>query len=66
MVLLEKYIPGREIQVAIIANKVLGSIELIPNRKFNDYQAKYNPKARTKIIISKIIYECWNVLLVKL
>ena len=50
-VLLEKYIPGREIQVAILANKVLGAIELIPNRKFYDYEAKYNPKARTKHVI---------------
>ena len=50
-VLLEKYIPGREIQVAILANKVLGAIELIPTRKFYDYEAKYNPKAKTEHII---------------
>ena len=50
-VLLEKYIPGREIQVAILENKVLGAIELKPNRKFYDYQAKYNPKAKTEHII---------------
>ena len=50
-VLLEKYIPGREIQVAILSNKVLGAIELKPKRKFYDYQAKYNPKARTEHII---------------
>ena len=50
-VLLEKYIPGREIQVAILENKVLGAIELRPTRKFYDYQAKYNPKARTEHII---------------
>ena len=50
-VLLEKYIPGREIQVAILADKVLGAIELRPARKFYDYEAKYNPKAKTKHII---------------
>ncbi len=50
-VLLEEYIPGREIQVAILENKVLGAIELIPTRKFYDYEAKYNPKARTEHII---------------
>ena len=50
-VLLEKYIAGREIQVAILANKVLGAIELIPTRKFYDYEAKYNPKARTEHVI---------------
>ncbi len=50
-VLLEKYIPGREIQVAILADKILGAIELRPTRKFYDYEAKYNPKAKTKHII---------------
>ena len=50
-ILIEKYIPGREIQVAILSEKILGAIELKPKRKFYDYQAKYNPKAKTKHII---------------
>ena len=50
-VLFEKYIPGREIQVAILSEKILGAIELKPKRKFYDYQAKYNPKANTEHII---------------
>jgi len=50
-VLIEKFIPGREIQVAILGKKKLGAIELKPKRKFYDYEAKYNPKAKTKHII---------------
>ena len=50
-ILIEKFIPGREIQVAILGNKKLGAIELKPKRKFYDYEAKYNPKANTKHII---------------
>ena len=50
-VLVEKYIGGREIQVAIMGNKKLGVIELLPKRKFYDYKAKYNIKAGTKHII---------------
>ena len=50
-ILIEKYIPGREIQVAILSEKILGAIELQPKRKFYDYEAKYNPSARTKHII---------------
>ena len=50
-VLIEKYIPGREIQVAILNKKILGAIELRPKRKFYDYDAKYNPKAKTEHII---------------
>jgi D-alanine-D-alanine ligase len=50
-ILIEKYIPGREIQVAILSNRILGAIELKPKRKFYDYVAKYNPKAKTEHII---------------
>ena len=44
-------LPGREIQVAILDKKILGAIELKPKRKFYDYEAKYNPKAKTEHII---------------
>tara|TARA_B100000902_G_scaffold152608_1_gene149131 strand:+ start:126 stop:1040 length:915 start_codon:yes stop_codon:yes gene_type:complete len=50
-VMIEEFIGGREIQVAIMGNKKLGAIELKPKRKFYDYQAKYNIKAKTKHII---------------
>ena len=50
-ILIEKYIPGREIQAAIMGKKKLGAIELKPKRRFYDYEAKYNPKAKTKHII---------------
>ena len=50
-ILIEKFIPGREIQVAIMDNKALGAIELEPKRKFYDYEAKYNSNAKTKHLI---------------
>ena len=50
-IIIEKFIPGREIQAAIIGSKKLGAIELKPKRKFYDYQAKYNSKSKTKHII---------------
>lgn len=50
-ILIEEFIPGREIQVAILGKKKLGAIELIPKRKFYDYEAKYSAKAATKHII---------------
>ena len=50
-ILIEKYIPGREIQAAIMGKTKLGAIELKPKRRFYDYEAKYNPKAKTKHII---------------
>ena len=48
---MEEFIPGREIQVAILGKKKLGAIELKPKRKFYDYQAKYNSNAKTQHII---------------
>ena len=50
-VLVEQYIPGREIQVAIMNNLALGAIELVPKRKFYDYKAKYSSSAKTKHIM---------------
>ena len=50
-ILIEEFIAGREIQVAVMGNKALGAIELEPKRKFYDYEAKYNSKAKTKHII---------------
>ncbi len=47
-ILVEKYIPGREIQAAVLGKKKLGAIELIPSRKFYDYKAKYQKNAKTK------------------
>ena len=50
-VMIEEYIPGREIQVAILGKKKLGAIELRPKRKFYDYKAKYDIKSKTEHII---------------
>ena len=50
-IIIEEFIPGREIQAAIIGSKKLGAIELKPKRKFYDYKAKYSSKAKTKHII---------------
>ena len=60
-VLIEKYIPGREIQAAILGNRKLGIIELKPKRKFYDYKAKYSASAKTEHIIPvNISYKNFN------
>ena len=50
-ILVEEYIPGKEIQVAVMGNRALGAIELVPKRKFYDYKAKYSSKAKTKHVM---------------
>jgi len=57
----EEYIPGKEIQVAVMGKKALGAIEIQPLRKFYDFKAKYSHQAKTKHImpahINKNLYK---------
>ena len=46
--IIEEYVGGKEIQVAVINGNSLGAIELIPKRSFYDYKAKYSKSANTK------------------
>jgi D-alanine-D-alanine ligase len=40
-VLVERYVRGKEIQVAVLDGKALGTIEVVPANEFYDYAAKY-------------------------
>ena len=42
-VLVEPYIPGKELTCAVMGDKALGVIEIVPATKFYDYEAKYAP-----------------------
>jgi len=50
-IIVEEFIGGQEIQVAVINGKAIGAIELKPKRKFYDYKAKYNKSAKTEHIM---------------
>lgn len=47
-VLIEEFIPGHEIQVAVLGKRALGAIEIVPKEVFYDYKAKYFDKGSTK------------------
>jgi len=49
--IIEEYIGGQEVQVAVINSDPLGAIELIPKRLFYDYKAKYTKNAKTKHVM---------------
>ena len=49
--IIEEYIGGQEVQVAVINSDPIGAIELIPKRLFYDYKAKYTKKAKTKHVM---------------
>ena len=51
---LEQYIEGREIQIAVLEGKALPSIEIVPKEGFYDYQNKYQPGAAEEFCPSPI------------
>jgi D-alanine-D-alanine ligase len=53
-VLVERYIPGREIQVAVLDGKALGAIEVKPQGKFYDYKAKYTDGMAEHVMPAKL------------
>ncbi len=53
-VLIEKYIPGREIQVAVMDDRALGAIEIRPKKRFYDYEAKYTNGCADHIMPAEI------------
>jgi D-alanine-D-alanine ligase len=62
--ILEEYIGGQEVQVAIINGNSLGAIELIPKRLFYDYKAKYTKKAKTEHVMpARLLKKKYNEVL---
>ena len=51
---LEEYVKGREIQVGILEDKALPSIEIIPKEGFYDYANKYQPGAALEVCPAEI------------
>ena len=54
---IEEYIRGREIQVAVLGDKALPSIEIIPREGFYDYANKYQPGAAHEVCPARISRE---------
>ena len=48
-ILIEQYVRGREVQIGILGDKALPSIEIIPAVGFYDYRNKYQPGAAKEI-----------------
>ena len=49
-ILVERYVAGREISVAVLDGEALGAIEIRPRRAFYDYVAKYDKSAGTEYL----------------
>lgn len=42
-VIVEQYIAGKEVQIGILNDTVLGGVEVVPSLEFYSYEAKYTP-----------------------
>jgi D-alanine-D-alanine ligase len=59
-VIVEKYIPGKELTCAIMGEQALGVIEIVPTVRFYDYEAKYAPGGSKHLLpapVSPIVYQ---------
>jgi D-alanine-D-alanine ligase len=49
-VLVERYVKGKEISVAVLDGEPLGAIEIVPARPFYDFEAKYGANSGTRYL----------------
>lgn len=59
-VLVERYIPGRELTCAVMGDRALDVIEIIAATRFYDYEAKYAPGGSKHVLpaqISPFVYQ---------
>jgi D-alanine-D-alanine ligase len=59
-VLVEKFVPGRELTVAIMGDKAVAVTELRPRTKFYDYEAKYTDGITEHLIPAPIPAEVYE------
>lgn len=58
--LVEQYIPGRELTVAILDGKAQGVTEIISHTRFFDYEAKYKDTRTETVLPAKIPQDAYN------
>jgi D-alanine-D-alanine ligase len=59
-VIVEKYIAGKELTCAVMGDRALGVIEIVPMVRFYDYEAKYAPGGSKHLLpapISPFVYQ---------
>ena len=59
-VLVEPYIPGKELTCAVMGDKALGVIEIVAATKFYDYEAKYAPGGSQHLLPAPVAPEIYE------
>jgi D-alanine-D-alanine ligase len=53
-VLVEEYLPGKELTVGVVNGRALPPVEIVPGREFYDYQAKYSDSSTRYLVPAPI------------
>ncbi len=53
--LVEKYVPGKELTCAVVKGEPTDVIEIVPTVRFYDYEAKYSPGASKHILPASLL-----------
>jgi D-alanine-D-alanine ligase len=53
-VMVEEFIPGRELTVAVMGERALGVTEILPHTAFYDYEAKYAPGGSEHVLPARV------------
>jgi D-alanine-D-alanine ligase len=56
-VMVEEFIPGRELTVAVMGDRALGVTEIVPRTAFYDYEAKYADGGSTHVLPARVSSE---------
>ena len=62
-ILVEQFVKGREIQVAILDDRAIGAIEIVPKREFYDFEAKYTAGMAEHICPPVLAADCYRKVL---
>ena len=54
-VLIERYIPGKELTCAVLGDRALDVIEIVPTTRFYDYESKYAPGGSRHVLPAPIL-----------
>ncbi len=59
-ILIERFIPGRELTVAVMGERALGVCEIVPRSSFYDYTAKYAAGGSAHLVPAPIPHEAYE------
>jgi|SRR5687767_11902243 D-alanine-D-alanine ligase len=59
-VMVEKFIPGKELTCAVMGDVSLGVIEIVPKVGFYDYEAKYSPGGSNHVLPAQVPHDVYR------